>query len=190
MKKVYMFNRTSVDGYFAGPNGNIDWFIHDPLVDQALHKMMNLDSVLFGRLTYQMFESYWPDVARDPHAPEGARAMANELNQMTKLVFSTTLEKVTWENSKLFKRNVVEEVRQLKHSQGSDIVIFGSGSIVQQLACEDLIDEYLICVTPVVLGAGKSLFSGVDKSNFRLLEARSFQSGNVLLHYGIGKPAS
>jgi len=190
MRKVYMFNRTSVDGFFTGPGGNIDWFIHDPQVDQALHKMMNLDTVLFGRLTYQMFESYWPGVARDPHAPEGERAMGNELNQMTKLVFSTTLDNVTWENSKLFKHNVVDEVRQLKHSQGADIVIFGSGSIVQQLACEDLIDEYLILVTPVVLGAGKSLFSGVDKSNFKLLEARSFQSGNVLLHYGIGKPAS
>jgi dihydrofolate reductase len=185
MKKVYMFNRTSLDGFFAGPGGNIDWFVQDPQVDQALHKMMNLDTVLFGRLTYQMFESYWPDVARDPHAPEGARAMGNELNQMAKLVFSTTLDKVTWENSKLLKHNLVDEVKRLKLGQGSDIVIFGSGTIVQQLAREDLIDEYLVLVTPVILGTGKSLFSGVNKSNFKLLESRSFQSGNVLLHYGI-----
>ena len=183
MKKVYMFNRTSIDGFFASLNGSIDWFIPDPEVDQAIHKMMDLDSVLFGRITYQMFESYWPGVSRDPDAPAGARAMAIELNEMNKLVFSTTLDKVTWENSKLLKHNVVDEVRQLKQGTGKDFVIFGSGSIVQQLACEDLIDEYLILITPIVLGSGKPLFKDV-KTSFALLEARSFSSGNVLLHYG------
>ena len=184
-----MFNRTSLDGFFAGPNGNIDWFIPDPEVDRDIHQMMNLDSCLFGRVTYQMFENYWPMVAHDPAAPAGAKTMANELNVMTKIVFSKTLDKLTWENSRLIKANLVEEVKRLKHGAGKDFVIFGSGSIVQQLTCEDLIDEYLILVTPIALGAGKSLFAGVDHSNFKLVEAKSYNSGNVLLHYALsGKP--
>lgn len=124
MRKVYMFNRTSVDGFFAGPDGNIDWFIADPEVDQAIHKMMHPDSVLFGRITYQMFENYWPMVRRDPNAPAGTRTMAEELNTMNKLVFSRTLDNVTWENSQLVKNNVADEVRQRKQGSGYDFVIF------------------------------------------------------------------
>lgn len=184
MRKVVMFNRISVDGFFAGPNGEMDWFIHDPEVDKALHEMMQPDTILFGRVTYQMFESHWPNVARDPNAPQEARILADELNQMTKVVFSKTLQEVTWENSKLVKGNVIDEVRKLKQGNGPDMVIFGSGTIVQQLTAEGLIDEYLIAVTPVILGAGKPLFKDVKKLSLELLEAKSFQSGNVVLHYG------
>jgi dihydrofolate reductase len=183
MRKVVMLNRVSIDGFYAGPNGEIDWFIHDPEVDKAAHEMMQPDTILFGRETYQMFESYWPQVAADPNAPEGARILANELNEMTKVVFSKTLEEVAWENSKLVKDDITKEVGNLKQGDGPDITIFGSGMIVQQLADEGLIDEYLIIVTPVIVGAGRRLFKDVKKINLELLEARDFNSGNVLLHY-------
>ncbi len=186
-----MFNRVSVDGYFAGPNGEIDWFVVDPELDKALHEMRQPnavlpDTVLLGRVTYQLFESYWPKVAADPNAPKEARIIADELNQMTKVVFSKTLKEVSWENTKLVKGDVTKEVGRLKQEKGSDILIFGSGTIVQQLTAGGLIDEYLFAVTPVILGVGKSLFSGVKKLDFELLEARNFKSGNVLLHYRIG----
>ena len=187
MRKIVMLNRVSVDGFFAGPNGEIDWFIHDPEVDQAAHEGIQADTVLFGRVTYQLFENYWPKVAADPEAPEEARNTANELNQMTKLVFSKTLREVTWENSKLGKGDVADEVRMLKQGEGSGIIIFGSGTVVQQLTSERLIDDYFFIVTPVILGAGKSLFTEVKKLNLDFLEARSFNSGNVLLHYKIKK---
>lgn len=188
MRKVIMLNRVSLDGFFAGPNGEIyDWFINDPEVDKAAHEMAQADTILFGRVTYQMFESVWPKVAVDPNAPKEARITANEVNQMTKVVFSKTLKEVTWENSKLFKGNLAEEVRKLKQGNGPDLMIFGSGTIVQQLADEGLLDEYLFVVTPVVLGAGKPLFTDVQKFNLELLEARDFNSGNVLLHYSIDK---
>lgn len=187
MRKVIMFNRISIDGFFAGPQGEIDWFVHDPEVDKATHEMMQPDTLLLGRVTYQMFESYWPHVATDPNAPEGARTLANELNQMTKVVFSKTLEEVTWENTKLVKGDITKEVSKLKQGEGPDITIFGSGTIVQQLADEGLIDEYLIAVTPIVLGTGKQLFKDVKKFNLKLLETRNFKSGNVLLHYGTDK---
>lgn len=185
-----MFNRVSVDGFFAGPNGEIDWFIADHELDKALHEMgqpdaVSPDTVLLGRVTYQLFESYWPKVAADPEATREARIIADELSQMTKVVFSKTLKEVSWENTRLVRGDVAKEVSRLKQGEGSDILIFGSGTIVQQLADEGLIDEYLLAVTPVVLGAGKLLFKDVKKFNLKLLEARSFKSGNVLLHYKI-----
>ncbi|MBP1964500.1 dihydrofolate reductase family protein [Paenibacillus aceris] len=184
MRKVILFNRTSIDGFFTGPKGEIDWFIHDPEVDKAAHEMMDPDTIFFGRVTYQMFESYWPQVAKNPNAPMGAKALANELNEMTKIVFSTSLTNVTWENSKLVNGDLAKSVLEIKQSDGADIVIFGSGSIVQQLTNEGLIDEYLITVTPVVLGAGKPLFHDVKAVHrLKLKETRSFASGNVLLHY-------
>jgi dihydrofolate reductase len=183
MRKVIMFNRISLDGFFAGPNGEIDWFVPDPEVDKATHEMMHPDTILFGRLTYQMFESYWPHLATDPNAPKEALVLANELNQMTKVVFSKTLKEVTWENSKLVMGNIAGEVKQLRQGAGPEIVIFGSGTIVQQLAGDGLIDEYLILVSPVILGTGILLFKDVKKSNLKLLGARDFNSGNVLLHY-------
>lgn len=192
MRKVIMFNRVSVDGFFAGPNGEIDWFIVDPELDKALHSMGQPDAalpdtVLLGRVTYQLFESYWPKVATDSNVPKEDRVIADELNQMTKVVFSKTLKEVSWENTKLVKGDVAKEVGRLKQEKGSDIMIFGSGTIVQQLTAERLIDAYLFAVTPVILGAGKSLFTGVKKLNLELLETRDFKSGNVLLRYEIGK---
>ncbi len=187
MRKVTMLNRVSIDGFFAGPNGEIDWFVHDPQVDKAAHEMMRPDTLLLGSVTYQMFASYWPHVAMDPNAPKEALVLANELTQMTKVVFSKTLKKVAWENTQLVKGNIIQEVKELKQGQGADITIFGSGTIVQQLANEGLIDEYLIVVTQVVLGTGRPLFKDVKRINLELLEARDFNSGNVLLHYRIKK---
>lgn len=183
-----MFNRVSVDGFFAGTNGEIhEWFIHDPEVDKAAHEMAQADTILFGRKTYQLFEGYWLKVSTDPNAPPEARAIANELNEVTKVVFSKTLKKVVWENSKLIKGDPAKEARKLKKGKGSDILIFGSGTIVQQLTAEGLIDEYLFVVTPTILGAGKPLLKDVKKLNLELLEASDFKSGNVLLHYRIVK---
>ncbi len=187
MRKVVMLNRVSIDGFFAGPNGEIDWFIRDPEVDEAAHGVGQADTILFGRVTYQMFESVWPKIAVDPNAPQDARTTANEINEMTKVVFSKTMKQVTWANSKLLKGNPAAEVSKLKQGNGPGMIIFGSGTIVQQLTEAGLIDEYLLVVTPVVLGTGKPLFQGVNKRDLELLETKDFKSGNVLLHYRIGK---
>lgn len=184
MRKVIMFNRISMDGFFAGPNGEShEWFIQDQQVDKAAHEMMEPDTVLFGRVTYQLFEGHWPKMAKDPNAPKEAKATADELNKMNKLVFSKTLKEVHWENTRLISGNLAEEVKKLKQSEGGDIVIFGSGTIVQQLTDERLIDEYLFVLTPVILGEGKSFFEDVEKLGLNLLETRNFKTGNVMLHY-------
>jgi len=193
MRRIVMINWVSIDGFFAGPNGEIDWMIRDPEVDKALHEpradqsppgSAGSDTMLLGNVTYTMFENSWPQIAKDPTAPEELHKLADEVIQMTKLVFSRTRKEVTWENSKLFKGNLVKEVEKLKQAEGSVVIIFGSGTIVQQLTTAGLIDEYFIVLTPVILGRGKPLFSDAKKLNLRLLEARSFRSGNVLLRYG------
>jgi dihydrofolate reductase len=187
MRKIVMANWVSMDGFFAGPNGEIDWIVRDPEVDQAWHEIgdMQADTLLSGRVSYQGFESFWPQVARDPNAPEAMRALADEMNGLTKVVFSKTMKEVTWENSKLLHGNLIEEVKKLKQGSGASIVIFGSGTLVQQLTNEALIDEYVLTVTPVILGTGKSLFKDVNKLNLKLLGTRSFNSGNVLLRYAM-----
>jgi dihydrofolate reductase len=182
-----MLNRVSLDGFFAGPNGEIDWFVQDPEVDEAAHEKMSPDTLLLGRVTYQMFESYWPPVEKDPNADKGLRKLSKELNEMTKVVFSNTLRSVTWVNSKLMNGDITKAVKKLKQGNGADIAIFGSGTVVQQLAEAGLVDEYIFIISPVVTGTGKPLFQDIQKFNLKLLETRDFDSGNVLLHYGVGK---
>jgi dihydrofolate reductase len=191
MRKIIMFNRVSMDGFFAGPNGEShEWFVQDQEVDKAAHEMMEPDTVLFGRVTYELFENHWPKMAKDPKAPKEAKATADELNKMNKVVFSKTLNEVTWENSLLIKGKLAEEVRKLKQGRGADMVIFGSGTIVNQLTDEQLIDEYLFVLTPVILGEGKTFFEHVKKLDLELLETRGFASGNVMVHYKIKDKAA
>jgi dihydrofolate reductase len=191
MRKLVMINWISVDGFFAGPHGEIDWMIRAPEVDRALREpppgesapQSSSGTMLLGNVTYTLFENSWPPLLRDPNAPQTLRDMAAEVTRMTKLVFSHARPDVSWENSQLFHGHLIEEVRKLKQAEGTDILIFGSGSIVQQLARENLIDEYLMIVTPVVLGNGKLLFKDVGKLNLHLVQARQFDSGNLLLRY-------
>ncbi len=195
MRRIVMMNWISVDGYFAGPHGEIDWIVRDPQVDKALHESRSdappsgsagSGTMLLGNTTYTMFENSWPQIARDPNAPEELHKLAEEVIGMTKIVFSKSRKEVSWENSKLLRGNLEGEVEQLKRGEGSPILIFGSGTIVQQLTAVGLIDEYFIAVTPVILGKGKPLFGEVQKRNLRLREAQSFKSGNVLLRYSSG----
>lgn len=183
MRKIVMFNRISLDGYFCGPNDEIDWFIHDPEVDKRAHQMMDPDTILLGRKTYQMFEAFWPDIYKDESASGHLRKISNELNEMKKVVFSETLKSTSWVNSILFNGNLVNEILKLKNGDGKDMVIFGSGSLVRQLSAEKLIDEYLFIVSPVILGSGRSFFENISRITLQLCESAEFNSGHALLHY-------
>jgi dihydrofolate reductase len=195
--RIVVLNRVSLDGYYAGPSGEIDWHVMDPeldryVMDPELGKQEHEpspppDTVVFGRVTYDLFAQHWPHVAANPNAGEGERRMADALGAMTKVVFSTTREDVTWPNSRLLPGNVAAEVRALK-AGGASIIIFGSGTIIRELADAGLIDEYQLIVTPRALGAGKTLFAGGQPFGVKLLEARAFPaSGNVLLRYAAGR---
>jgi dihydrofolate reductase len=195
MRRIVMFNRVTVDGCFAGPDGNLDWVVPEEELDKAAAEgMPGTGTILFGRRTYEQCEGFWPGVAddasaaTDPHDPDRRspeiRAMATFINEATKVVFSRTLKDVTWRNSHLLHELDPREIEAMKVEAGKDMIIFGSGSIVAQLTEHGLIDEYRLVVSPIVLGSGRPLLSGVSKSmRLELLEARQYPSGNVMLRY-------
>jgi dihydrofolate reductase len=191
MGKIKMLNRISIDGYFASPNEanfGMDWFIHDPEVDKAAHVIGGkMDTLILGGTTYRGFERHWVPVLKDPHAPQHLKEIAEELTAMTKVVFSRSIKESNWKNTQIHYDNLIEVVGQLKHRSSSDILVLGSGSIVQQLAKEGLIDDYIFIVTPIVAGEGKPLFPSVKQFELTLVEARTFESGNVVLQYVLKK---
>lgn len=202
MRRIVMWNRVTADGYFAGPGGGLDWVVPDPELDRSAADAIEghgVDTILFGRRTYEMFESFWPYALKkgsgypDPHDPSRViqlspemRAMAVMLNEATKVVFSRTLEKATWENSRVLREVDPKEIRAMKRGSGKDIMIFGSGSIVSQLTEHRLIDEYQFVVNPVLLGKGLPVMRDVStRVPLTLEETKRYPSGNVLLRYGI-----
>jgi dihydrofolate reductase len=181
MRKLGVFNFITLNGYFEGPGRDISWHKHDGEENEYSEKMSNLgNTLLFGRVTYELMASYWPTeyaMKNDPVVAEG-------MNKSEKIVFSRTLDKVEWRNTKLVKDNMVEEVRKMKQMSGKDMTILGSGSILTQLAEHDLIDEYIFMVDPIVLGQGTSIFKGLSHQlNLKLAEMHTLKSGIILLNY-------
>jgi dihydrofolate reductase len=194
MRRIVMFNQVSADGYFAAPDGNLDWVVQDPAIAAAaVEGMGDTDTVLMGRRTYEIFAAFWPHAVDDsPTAPDphGGRrsaetkAMAVWLNEATKLVFSKSLKEAGWKNSRLLREVDPGEITALKSQPGKNMILFGSGSIVTQLTRHRLIDEYLFVVSPVLLGSGRSMLSGLPQGvRLELREARSFPTGSVTLRY-------
>lgn len=182
MRKLKVFNSVTVDGYFTDKQGDMSWaHKSDPEWNEYVaDNAQSGGELLFGRVTYQMMESFWPTPAAAKAFPEVAESM----NELPKVVFSRTLESVSWQNTRLMKGDLAEEVRKLKQESGELLVLMGSGSIVAQLAQEKLVDEYQVVVNPIVLGDGRTMFDGLkEKLNLKLTDSRTFRNGNVLLCY-------
>jgi len=181
MRKLFFFMLTSLDGFFEGPNADISWHNVDEEFNQfAIEQMNELDTLFFGRVTYQGMASYWPTEFAIQSDPE----IAGKMNSIRKYVFSKTLEKADWNNTTLVKENIPEAIAQLKQQPGKDIGIFGSSDFAVTLLPHGLIDEFRIMVNPVVLGQGKPLFQGIQaKLNLKLVKTKTFHNGNVLLYY-------
>jgi dihydrofolate reductase len=173
--------QVSLDGFIARANGELDWHLVDGEFNEYARDLLDsFDTLVFGRVTYELMASYWPTATTND--PVEAR-IAERLNTLPKVVFSRTLRKVEWKNSSLAHGGVAEEIRKMKEQPGKDIGIGGT-SLVSALAPLGLIDDYRILVVPVVLGSGKPLFKDVKKSiSLRLRETKTFGSGLVLLAY-------
>jgi dihydrofolate reductase len=185
MQKLIVFNHVTLDGYFVGANGDFSW-AHagndDP--EYAAFVAENASGggmLLFGRVTYELMASYWPTPMADQHDP----AVAAGMNSMSKVVFSRTLDRAAWNNTRLVKGDMVQEIRKMKNEPGSGMAILGSGSIVAQLAPERLIDEYQMMVDPMALGKGRTMFDGIqEKLTLKMTKTRTFKNGKVFLCYG------
>jgi dihydrofolate reductase len=182
MRKLIVFNMVSLDGFFVDSKGDMSWaHKHDAEWNAFVSGNASGSGVLvFGRITYELMASYWPT----PMALQNSPVVAKGMNEMPKIVFSRTLDKASWNNTKLVKGDLAAEVRKLKKGPGPDMVILGSGSIVSQLAQQNLIDEYQLALSPIVLGKGRTLFEGVkEKLNLKLTNSRTFGNGTVFTCY-------
>ncbi len=181
MSKLVLFNLMTLDGFFAGPNGEIDWHNVDAeFNDFAVEQLDTAGGLIFGRVTYQMMASYWPT----PEALASDPQVAGKMNEMPKYVFSKTLDRADWNNTRLVTGDATEEAARLKAQPGRDIFIFGSAGLASTFTRAGLIDEYRVIVNPLILGKGQPLFKDVNRQlDLSLLNVRAFRNGNVLLYY-------
>jgi dihydrofolate reductase len=182
MRKVIAWNLMSLDGFFEGrTRWELDWHEYawgEELEKLSLKQLGSAGALLFGRSTYLGMAAYWPTATED---------VADLMNSIEKLVFSKTLEKAEWNNTRLVRTDAAAEVSALKRQPGRDMFIFGSAELCASLAGAGLIDEYRVCIVPVLLGGGKPLFKPDERRRrLELLEARALKSGGVILRY---KPA-
>jgi dihydrofolate reductase len=181
MRQIILFNVVTLDGYFEGPNRDITWHNVDDEFNQfAIAQLNSADGLIFGRVTYGLMASYWPTESAKTDDP----IVANKMNSIPKIVFSRTLEKAEWNNSRLVKLGAAAEIAKLKQQPGGDMFIFGSADLASGLINAGLIDEYRILLNPVVLGKGSPLFKDINhRLNLKLIKTKIFQNGNVLLYY-------
>ena len=184
MRRLLVFNNVTMDGYFTDANSDMRW-AYSGNDDGEFNAFVAGNAsgggeLLFGRITYEMMAGYWPT----PNAIKSNPTVAEGMNSLPKVVFSRTLDKASWSNTKLVKGGLASVVRKMKNESGKDLVILGSGSIVSQLAPSGLIDEYQIMLNPVVLGKGRTMFDGIkEKLSLKLTKTRAFGNGKVFLCY-------
>ena len=184
MRKLVVFSHLTLDGYFTDHSGSMSWAHREkPDAEWSAFVAENAGgggALLFGRVTYELMTGYWPT----PLAANNDPIVAERMNNLPKVVFSRTLDKATWNNTKLVKDDIAAEIRRMKREPGEDMVILGSGSIVAQLAHEGVVDEYQFVVNPIALGKGRTMFEGIKKNlTLKLTKSRTFGNGNVLHCY-------
>lgn len=179
MRKVIASEMLSVEGFMEEERGQMDWFVQDDELNvYAMELLDSVDTIIYGRITYEMMAGFWPNASG---------SFAARTNELQKYVVTRTLKETpwgTWNNARPLSGNLAEEIKRLKEQPGKDIVIYGSGSIVRELTEHELIDEYRLIVNPVLLGKGKPLF-GVfpGRIHLKLNEAKVFPSGVIALSY-------
>jgi dihydrofolate reductase len=185
MRKIVLFMHTTLDGFAAGPNGEMDWIhVDDEIFDYAGNQTDDADAALYGRVTYQMMDAYWPTAGDQQGASKHDIKHSQWYNAVDKIVLSHTLEGNNVKRTTVIRDNIHEQITKIKHQSGKNILIFGSPTAVQSLLRENLIDEFWFFVNPVVLGKGISFFDGaVERVNLKLVSNHVFSSGVVCLQY-------
>lgn len=185
MRKLKLQVQMTVDGYIAGPNGELDWatlaWTED--INKYVDEITNaVDTIVLGRKLAEGFIPYWASVAANPDHPEFSSG--KQFTHMYKVVFTKTLEKSKWDNTVLAKGDLVEEVAKLKMQDGKDIIAYGGATFVSALIKHELVDEFHLFINPTAIGNGMSIFKELgSKQNLVLVKSTSFDCGIVVLNY-------
>jgi dihydrofolate reductase len=184
MRHIILQIDVTLDGFIARPNGESDWVTADPEMNQdASDLLASADTILLGRVAYQDFITYWPTT--DTTGTTLDSKIAGQINHATKLVFSKSLDKVEWgqwNNARLVKANIAEEIANLKSQPGKNLLLYGGADIASTFMQLGLVDEYRLRIHPVVLGGGKPLFKGIETGfNLKLVKTKPYNNGAVLL---------
>jgi len=177
MRKVIVSEFVTLDGVMEEPRWTFQFTPSEDQLKFKLDELFSVDALLLGRVTYQGFAAAWPSMKGD------AQGYGDRMNGLPKYVVSTSLEKVEWNNSRLIKANVAEEVAKLKQQSGQDILVFGSRELASSLMQSGLVDELRLLVYPIILGSGKRLFRDGIAAKLKLVESKAFASGIALLRY-------
>lgn len=185
MRKIILLEHVSLDGYVAGPNGEMDWITFDDDLQSYVHTLHETcDGMIWGRKTYDMMKGYWPTVLADPAADGFALNHAQWLQTATKAVFTNTVDATDWENTLLVHGDAAAEMAKLKQRPGKDFMMVGSISLAQTFMQHNLIDEYRLNVNPVARGGGRPLFPQQDNAlKLKLVGSQTFDCGVVGLRY-------
>jgi len=181
MNKFILFNMISLDGYFEGPNKEINWHnVDSEFNDFAVEQLNEASALIFGRITYELMAGYWPSDSAIKDDP----IVSDLMNSITKYVISKSLSIAGWNNTTIINEVNDIRLRDLKDKFKKDIFIFGSANLASTFASHNLIDEYRLMINPVVLGNGTPLFKSLTKPfNLKFKQSKLFKSGNVLLYY-------
>jgi len=179
MRKLIAAINMTLDGYCDHTAGIADDELHQHYSDLLL----DAGAIIYGRITYQLMESSWPNIVKNPSGNRAMDEFAVIIQNIPKIVFSRTLTNVEWGNTKLAHGELKEEVLVLKQQRGKDILV-GSPSLIVELTKLNLIDEYQLCVHPVIIGSGLPLFKSItNRVVLKLLKTKIFGSGSIVLYY-------
>jgi len=189
MRKIISFMHLSLDGFVAGPNGEMNWIkVDEEIFDHVDKRISEGDTALYGRVTYQMMESYWPAQGDDPTASKHDIEHSKWYNNVHKVVLSKSMKGAALTNTTIISDNLSDRINEIKLQPGKDILLFGSPTATHSLMQQNLIDGYWLFVNPIILGQGIPLFAGIkDKIKLQLLTTRQFTSGVTELNYTVDR---
>jgi dihydrofolate reductase len=189
MRKIISFMHISLDGFVAGPKGEMDWIkVDDEIFEHVGKRIGDGDTAMYGRVTYEMMEGYWPTAGDKPNAGRHDIEHARWYMGASKIVLSRTMKEAGLANTKIISDNLSDEINEIKQQAGNEILLFGSPTATHALIERGLIDGYWLFVNPIVIGRGIPLFVDVkDKIKLKLLSTRRFTSGVIELNYTVDK---
>jgi dihydrofolate reductase len=185
MRKLIFFMHTSLDGFVAGPNGELSWLkIDEEMFDFVATMTANADTALYGRVTYEMMQSYWPTAGEKPNASKHDIEHSRWYNNVSKVVLSRTIQETGLHNTKVISDQLSDNINKIKQQDGKNILIFGSPRASQSLLKEGLVDEFWLFVNPIIVGQGMPLFKDINgTTKLNLMESKTFACGVIALHY-------